>query len=182
MANDGVHSDEVNTQVKVENDAALIPSRKRAPEANGEEVAEHGGDGHVRSTGSVLGSFEVVSMPGSSSGPPLAVVSQQLSREAAELVEYATGIPVARSIGTGSPASGSGAQGSPAFDLRLPGAGPSSAGSGSLASVTLEAIRVHRGPVAQADSSLPKSKSPRLEGETTPTRERVRSGFCWWRH
>ena len=91
MANDGVHSDEVNIQVKVENDATMIPSRKRAPEANGGEVAEHGGDGHVPSTGSVLGSFEVVSMPGSSSGPPLAVVSQQLSREAAELVEYATG-------------------------------------------------------------------------------------------
>jgi len=178
MAKDGVHSDEANTQVKVENDATMIPSRKRAPESNGEEVAEHGGDGHVPSTGSVLGNFEVVHMPGSSSGPPLAVVNQQLSREAAELVEYATSIQLARSIGTASPASESGAQASTAIDQMLPGAGPSSAGSGSLASVTLEAIRVHRGPVAQVQSSPPKSKSPRLEGETTPTRERVRSGFA----
>ena len=142
MANGGEHFDEVNIQVKDESDAAMVSVRKRAAEPDSGKVEESGGDGHVPSTGSVLGSFEIVQMPGSISGLPPVAVSQRLTKETADLIELALGGPVAGSMSAVSPASGSGGRESPAGDLRLTGAGPSGAGLGPLASLTIEAVRV----------------------------------------
>ena len=69
MANGGQHLDGVNIQVKDETDTAMVPVRKRAPEPDSGEVEEHGGDGHVPSTGQLSEALRSLTCQGLGENP-----------------------------------------------------------------------------------------------------------------